>query len=383
LAFVVLASYAIARPATESLFLETHGSARLPWVWLAVAASVSATVAVYRRACARVALPRLLTWALAISGAVLAVLLALRGVWDSGATFLLYCWKDVYVVVLVEILWSIANAVFALSTAKWAYGLFCAAGSLGGIVANLGVGSLSHAIGSANAPWAVLPVLFVAGLVGAWLAPIWGLSAPASPVRSAADEKGPSGAAIVRGSRTLLLLLGLSACVQVAITLVDYQFNHTMERAFPHMDARTAAIGRVYATIDGASLLLQLATGAILRVVGVRATLLAVPFILGAAVAAFALSPRALTISIAKVVSKSFDYSLFRAAKEILYLPLSYAEKTQGKAVVDVMTYRVSKAGASLLLLALAGALVTPITISLLVAWALLTEMVTRVGGRS
>jgi len=379
LAFVVLGSYAVARPATESLFLEAHGSGRLPWVWLGVAAAASATVAVYRRACARLALPRLLSWALFCSGAALVVLLTLRGVWAPGATFLLYCWKDVYIVVLVEMLWSIANSVFRLPTARWAYGLFCVAGSLGGIAANLGVGHLSHAVGTANALWAVVPILAVAGALGAWLSPVWGLSAPvpqAAPPTAASLWSG--GAAVVRQSRTLLLLLGLIAVVQVVITLVDYQFNATMEVAYRDVDARTAAIGRVYATIDAGSMILQLATGPILRVLGVRATLLAIPVLLGAAVSAFALSPRALTISIAKVGSKVFDYSLFRAAKEILYLPLSYAEKTEGKAVVDVLTYRVSKAGASLLLLALAAAAVTPTALGLLVVWVGLTHALTR-----
>ncbi len=379
LAFVVLGSYAVARPATESLFLEAHGSGRLPWVWLGVAAAASATVAAERPASARRPLPRLLSWSLFCSGAVLVGLLALRRVWAPGATFLLYCWKDVYIVVLVEMLWSIANAVFRLATARWAYGLFCVAGSLGGVAANLGVGHLSHAVGTANALWAVVPILAVAGALGAWLAPVWGLSAPAPQVAPpTAASLWSGGAAVVRQSRILLLLLGLIAVVQVVITLVDYQFNATMEVAYRNVDARTAAIGRVYATIDAGSMILQLATGPILRVLGVRATLLAIPVLLGAAVSVFALSPRALTISIAKVGSKVFDYSLFRAAKEILYLPLSYVEKTEGKAVVDVLTYRVSKAGASLLLLALAAVAVTPTALGLLVVWLGLTYALTR-----
>jgi AAA family ATP:ADP antiporter len=374
LAFVILASYAVARPATESLFLEAHGSARLPWAWLAVATAASVTALVYRRACARLALPRLLSWALLASGAVLVALLALRRVWTPGATFLLYCWKDVYIVVLIEILWSIANAVFRLATARWAYGLFCVAGSLGGIAANLSVGHLSRAVGTASALWAALPILAAAGGLGAWLAPVWGLSTPAPAPASASGR----GTAVVRRSRTLLLLLGLIAVVQVVVTLVDYQFNATMEAALRDVDARTAAIGRVYATIDAGSMVLQLATGPILRALGLRATLLAIPVLLGAAVSAFALSPRTLTISIAKVGSKVFDYSLFRAAKEILYLPLSYAEKTEGKAVVDILTYRISKAGASLVLLALAASAVTPTALGLLLAWLALTEAVTR-----
>jgi hypothetical protein len=100
-------------------------------------------------------------------------------------------------------------------------------------------------------------------------------------------------------------LLGLIAVVQVVVTLVDYQFNATMEAALRDVDARTAAIGRVYATIDAGSMVLQLATGPILRALGVRATLLAIPVLLAAAVSAFALSPRALTISIARWGARS------------------------------------------------------------------------------
>ena len=47
---------------------------------------------------------------------------------------------------------------------------------------------------------------------------------------------------------------------------------------------------------------------------------------------------------------------MFRAAKEILYIPLSRAEKTQGKAFVDMMSYRMAKGATSLMLLALVAA---------------------------
>jgi ATP/ADP translocase len=72
-------------------------------------------------------------------------------------------------------------------------------------------------------------------------------------------------------------------------------------------------------------------------------------------VAGFALLPRFALIASAKVASKAFDYSLFRAAKEILYIPLNHAERTQGKALVDICSYRVAKGACSLLLLGLAA----------------------------
>jgi ATP/ADP translocase len=84
----------------------------------------------------------------------------------------------------------------------------------------------------------------------------------------------------------------------------------------------------------------------------------------------------------AKFASKVFDYSLFRAAKELLYIRLSRAERSQGKAVVDMLTYRSAKAGAAALvgvLVAVAPAEgVTLLALGLLAAWGLLAGIVSR-----
>jgi AAA family ATP:ADP antiporter len=140
-------------------------------------------------------------------------------------------------------------------------------------------------------------------------------------------------------------------------------------------------IGQIYATINIVALVLQLGCGLILRYVGVPITLLALPVILGATVLVGMVSPRFLTTAIAKVVSKAFDYSLFRAAKEILYIPLTTDEKTRGKAVVDIFGYRVAKAGASLLILVVLGAGaygVGPAILVCAVIWFALTRLLVK-----
>ena len=104
-------------------------------------------------------------------------------------------------------------------------------------------------------------------------------------------------------------------------------------------------------------------------------TLMIIPLFLGGAVAVFAVAPRFATMAVAKVASKCFDYSIFRAAKEILYIPLSHEEKTQGKALIDILTYRVAKGAVSALLLllqwlALSGVwLLSGITLTVVAVW--------------
>ena len=48
-----------------------------------------------------------------------------------------------------------------------------------------------------------------------------------------------------------------------------------------------------------------------------------------------------------------FDYSLFRASKELIYLPLSFSARYRAKEFIDVFGYRTGKGGSSLVVLGL------------------------------
>jgi ATP/ADP translocase len=137
---------------------------------------------------------------------------------------------------------------------------------------------------------------------------------------------------------------------QIAVNVIDFQFKQMVEVIALSTHERTRIIGQVYASIDAGTIVLNLLTGVILARLGMRFSLLSIPAIFAAAGAAFALVPQFLTIAISKVSSKITTYSLFKAAKEILYIPLDYQEKTQGKAIVDVLMYRGAKGIASILL---------------------------------
>ncbi len=379
LGFLLMVTYALARPATESMFLQAHTSSRLPLVWLMVAVSVFGAVAAYNRLVKGRHLVLVYGGACVVSGMILSLILAGRRFDIPYIHFALYVWKDIYVVVLVEIFYTYANTVFPIKTAKWVYGLFGAMGSIGGILGNLSVGWIANRYSSISALWVAVGILVFMGAICMPLARVMGESShPTLEGRTTFTEA----LKIVKKSRYLLLILSVVALVQISITLVDYQFNIILERTYPNVDVRTGIIGRIYAMISFSTVLLNTLVGPILRFAGVSFTLMFIPISLGVVLTLFVSFPRFLTAAMLKITSKVFDYTIFRAAKEILYIPTSYAEKTQGKSIADMLTYRVAKGGASLLLLLLSWTslvwLVLPISFLSIAAWLATTIALTK-----
>jgi len=171
--------------------------------------------------------------------------------------------------------------------------------------------------------------------------------------------------------------------VQVVLTLIDYQFNVVAAVAYPDEASRAAFIGEVHAAIDLIALVLQALAGPIFSLSGLPLVLLAIPVCVGLGLSCVAWLPRAGGAVIALVTGKALDYSLSRAAKEMLYIPLSHAEKTQGKAIADILGYRVAKGAASLLLVWLTAhafheRVVLWIAIGLVVLWSAIAVLLGR-----
>ncbi len=354
LAFFVLASYELVRSPVESLFLAEYSSDYLPRVWLLVAAGAIAVTAVYNRFARTVRIGRLLRGAIIGSVAVLALLMPAKDTFGPVVLYALYVWKDVYIVLLVEAFWTLANASFGKGTAKWVYGVFCAAGSFGAMAANAIGGPIALARGTEAEIWLCVPVLFVAWAIS-FLVPAGSDEGLQTKTPAAPGE----GLRVLRGSRPLLAMLVMVLSVQLVVTLVDFEFQRAAESAFADTDQRTAALHGVYFWISTGALLMQVLSGFVLKLLGVGGTLLMIPATIAVTIVGIVVSPAFAVAAAAKVLGKVFDYSVFRTAKEVLYIGLSRAERTEGKALVDILTYRVAKGGASLLLqgLILLGAL--------------------------
>lgn len=345
LAFFVLASYELVRSPIESLFLAEYSSDYLPRVWLLVAAGAIAVTTVYNRFARTAPIGRLLRGSILASIGALSLLMPARELLGPLVLYALYVWKDVYIVLLVEAFWTLANSSFGKGTAKWVYGVFCAAGSFGAMAANGLGGRVALAYGSEAEVWLCIPALLVA----------WGISfavpAPASE-RANPSVRAPTGDGlrVLRSSKPLLAMLVMVLAVQLVVTLVDFEFQRAAEAAFSDTDRRTAALHNVYFWISTGALVMQLLSGVVLKVVGVGGTLLAIPVTIALTIMGLLVSPVFAMAAAAKVLGKVFDYSLFRTAKEVLYIGMGRRERTEGKALVDILTYRVAKGGASLVL---------------------------------
>ncbi|MBL4818937.1 MAG: hypothetical protein JKY15_06895 [Deltaproteobacteria bacterium] len=296
-----------------------------------------------------------------------------------GSVYTLYVWREVYMVLLIEMFWSLADSLFSLKAARKSYGFVLAISSLGGL-SNLLVGPMAQSYGTPLALLGVVPCLLACVGLTYYFANTLEIQ-PVFPKKHA-KAFGSESLGVVWKSKYLVPMLFLIAIVQISISLIDIQFNTYLEQAYTELDLRTLMIGRVHAIDNTIAAVLQLSAGFIIKMVGIGGIFVGIPLILGTAILSFLTAPTFLSAALLKIVSKTFDYSLLRASKEMLYIPLSHPEKTQGKALIDILIYRIAKSSAALLILFLAAisysAYIMNFVLSLVLIWILLAVMIVK-----
>jgi len=399
--FLVLFSYSFLRPLCQALYLTAMGSDRLPHVWIISAVVMAVVVWIYNKF---VGTARPLTL-YSISN-VIAIVFFLVFYFNFSAenrvfSTVAYIVKDIYVVILIEQLWSFCDATFKVNRAKTLYGFLAGACSIGGVIASVMTVKLAPEIGSNN-------LIFIgcgALLVGVFLFasachknPLEGVgeatgeiepAGPSGSTEKGNDEedktRGLGGLRIVFRSKYLLLICVMLMLSQFVTALIDLQFNQVLETEVHTIDSRTAYFGRFFAVTNGVSLVLQFVVSApMLHFLGLFLSLILVPALMGVGSFAFFFAGTMAVIFSTKVTNKSLTYSIFRSAKELLYIPLSYVEKYKGKAFIDMFIYRFAKAAISFVIIGLQAIIVmTAIKINymivgLIIIWILIVPVLVR-----
>jgi AAA family ATP:ADP antiporter len=361
-AFFGTLSYPFTRTSAAPFFNAAYGAHNLAWAMIAAATLAVIVVVIYNRLAKRFALIPLCICAMLCIIVITLFFAFIMGRHPRWMALLYYAWSDVYILILVEQFWSISNTLFDKATAKKYYGVFLTGGAFGSMAGNGLAMKLAEPFGSEN-------MIFLCCLfLGLFTLLIYLLNRSINArndlkpkfniEHNLADSSTFGGASLVFKSRYLTLIAILILATQLYINGSYFIFNSYLSELASTVDKQSALYGKTFFFVQIITITCSVAiTPLSLRFFGVAKTHLGIVGMIILIFCAATLHPGLALVAILFIVAKGFDYSIFRAAKEMLYLPLHIAEKFQAKSFIDVFVYRFSKAGAALLLILIQGTL--------------------------
>jgi ATP:ADP antiporter, AAA family len=351
--FFISADYAIIRPVSNSLFIHAYGAKMFPYAWLIGIPFNLLIVSLYNYFLPKLGCFRMFLFSTAlITAGNLFCAVEIQKI--PFLPFGFYIWKEVYVMLMFQQLWSVIHATVQLKKAKYLYGFLFGIGALGGFSGSFLPGFFAVKMGSESLLFSTLPIYAALTLSYFWLLKFTDQIDRAVGKETAASNSLPQGIRLIFSSRLLLSILAMVCFMQITATLTDFQFHSMLERIYPDKDVRTEFIGKIACIGNVLTMSFQFfGTFLLVHFLGLQRSHFLVPFLLSLNAVIFVFFPVFGLISYSFIVIKSFDFSLFGVIKEMLYIPMRIEEKFQAKAIIDVFMYRTSKAIASFSILCL------------------------------
>jgi AAA family ATP:ADP antiporter len=349
-----MAAYGIVRPLANAVFLEHFSPSDMLLGMAMTPVVVTVILWPYGWLLSRTGPLRTMLISTALSLALLLLPLVFR---HPVTAFFLYVWKDAFVVLLVEQFWAHANSVNSIGRAKKIYGMLLLVGGTGAVSGNKLVSLLAEPVGT----WTVYsfgPLLLLPFAVAMIFSYRWLGQSGKLPVRN----NGHAGLGVLRQSPYLSGIAVMVGLGQVMAAALDVLFHMYVARNIGGLDSRAAFEGDFWFYVNLGSMVAQAATPFILHGLSVRILHLLIPVTHLGLLASIVFFPGLHTAAAAFAWFKILDYSLFRACKEVLYVPLDFDARYRAKMVIDMVIYRTTKGGAALGLSLLEHALATLIS---------------------
>jgi AAA family ATP:ADP antiporter len=263
-----------------------------------------------------------------------------------------YVFVDILGVVLVEQFWSLTNSIYTTQEGKSWYGLVGTGGLVGGVA-----GGWVSAMLIKHTPLQTPDLLLTAaGIIGTiftltWLMGRVGIYCEVEHVVRP-HQNASGGWRILRHSRYLLLIAAILLLAQLASPLVEYQFLNTVESAYPDREARTTFLSLFFSVLGIMSIGVNLGiTPLVHRYLGAIAGLLVQPLMIFIFSWCFMLQATLFFSGATKISDRALSYSINRASKELLYVPVDSILIYQAKAWIDMFGYRLFKVAGSVVIL--------------------------------
>lgn len=299
------------------------------------------------------------------------------------AALLLYLDTSLFGAAMISAFWSLINETFDPHTNRRAATAIASGGTLGGVLGGLAAWRMSTVIAVPT----MLPLLAGTGLVSLWCT----LRMPRREDTSAVVERGADDKsanetiadftfAPLRRLRKTPYLRNLATIVALgAVTsgLLDYVFSAEATRAFSKGPALLSFFSCFWLVVGIVSFLLQVLFGKLaLEKLGVALTVALLPAVVVFGGAVGLAVPGLWSAAILRGGEATQRNSLFRAAYEMLYTPLSEEKKRSTKTLIDVGFDRIgtmTAAGIAMAVLGVAGARAEMVVLVLAIACALVT----------
>ena len=347
-ALFTLIGYEFIRSSSTVLFKSAYGADKLPLVMAAMPVVVFLGVALYGWILSQLGPRRtLLVTSLGSSMIILGCYLLVLG-GNEMVTPALFLFKEFYIVLLIEQYWSYINSSVTPTTAKKVNGPVTGIAGIGGAIGGWMVGLSAESFGTEAMVLCAAIALLPAALVANHTYVFHG-----EPDMPPADKsQGHLALNLFRENKMLLSLLAVVLASQVIAAVLDFKFQGILSEEYAgEPDKETAFQGWFWGTLNTSVLLLQFVFAPLLLAfVSLRLVHLMMPLIHLAAITVAIIEPTLLTVGVAFFLFKAFDYSIFRAAKEVLYVPLGFDERYRVKEVIDVFGYRTGKGGSSVVI---------------------------------
>ena len=361
---VVVASYLLAKPIRNGLFLQEYGAYSLVYVYAAVPIALSLFVPLYTKAAARVG-SRVLTAAtlLFFASNVLLFWYSFRFHPFRLLPAVFYVWVNCFGIIAPVQAWSFANSLFDTRQAKRLFGVIGAGASFGAIAGGLLARYLVDPVGGA-----VNMLLVLAGLILAGAAIVSFANARVrrkTTTRSGRRTPQPFREALrqIGTSPYLTLMAAMVFLVAIVTQWTAFQLSLVANAHFAgDADALTRFFGTFNFALGTVSFVLQLlVTGPALRRFGIAMTVLVLPLSLGLGSALILLAPGLVTVLLTNAFDQGFRFSVDKASYELLYLPIPPAQRVAVKNAIDIVVNRIADGcGAFLLGVATQGFAMIP-----------------------
>jgi len=337
-AAVMIAHLVAAKAFRDAAFLRAWPITALPAMTIATAALTGVMVPLFAALLARFPPAIVVASGFALSAAAHAGEWA---VYDSSRTLavVIYLHLAGVATLLISGFWSTVAERYDPAGARASYGRIAATGTAGGIAGSIAAERLVAVI----APHAVLVLL--AALHAACAVGVATLGRAPALLTRASDGEGASGIGAAFRGRYVRTIAAFAILTAAAAAMLDFLLKTNARGMFGTGPDLLRFFAVFYGVVQLVTFLAQNASGRVVSRLGVSGTIDTLPTGVGAASAVALMMPGGLAMVAAVRGAESvLRNSLYRAAYEMLFVPMDAATRRRAKTVLDVVCDRVGEA---------------------------------------